>query len=251
VVKKAVPSRPPSDRRPKNLLLRALPAADFERLRPHLTTIPTPTRHLFYKSGAVIDSVYFPNGSVASVTAVLADGTMVETATIGVEGMVGIEAYLGTNAISPGETLVQVAGTDAERMTVSAFRAELTRRGALFDLIGRYAQATIAQMMQSAACNARHHVQERCPRWLLMTHDRVGGDEFELSHEFLAVKLGVRRQSVTVVAGTLQAAGLISYKHGHIKILDRKGLETASCECYAVVRRRFDDLLTWQRPVSD
>jgi CRP-like cAMP-binding protein len=244
MVKKSVPSHPPSDRRPKNLLLRALPAADYERLRPHLTTIPTPTRHLFYESGGAIDYVYFPNGGVTSVTAVLADGVLVETATVGVEGMVGIEAYLGKDAVSPGETMVQVAGTDAEELPVNVFRAELGRRGALFDLIGRYAQVTIAQMMQTAACNARHHVQERCPRWLLMTHDRIDGDEFELSHEFLAVKLGVRRQSVTFVAGTLQAAGLISYKHGHMKILDRKGLEAASCECYAVVRRRFEDLRT-------
>ena len=102
----------------------------------------------------------------------------------------------------------------------------------------------MVQTMQSAACNARHQIQERCPRWLLMTHDRVGRDEFHLSHEFLAVMLGVRRQSVTVVAGTLQAAGLITYKHGQVKILDRKGLESASCECYALIRRKFDELFT-------
>jgi CRP-like cAMP-binding protein len=232
-------------------LLRALPAADFERLRPHLRTIRTPTRHLFYKPGADIDAVYFPNGGVASVTAVLADGTTVETATIGVEGMVGIEAYLGKDAVSPGETLMQVDGTDAESVTKAALRAELARRGALFDLLGRYTQTTIAQMMQSVACNARHHIQERCPRWLLMAHDRVDGDAFKLSHEFLAVKLGVRRQSVTVVAGALQAAGLIRYKHGLVTVLDRKGLEAASCECYGVVRRHFDDLRTSQRPLSD
>ena len=111
------------------------------------------------------------------------------------------------------------------------------------NVIGRYAQAGVAQMMQSTACNARHHIQERCARWLLMTHDRVGRDDFELSHEFLAVMLGVRRQSVTVVAGTLQRAGLLTYKHGRITVLDRTGLEAASCECYAAIRRRFDSLL--------
>lgn len=251
MVKKSVPSRPPPDGRPKNLLLRALPAADFERLRPHLTTIKTPRRHLFHKYGAMIGNVYFPNGGVASVTTVLADGTTIETATIGVEGFVGIEAFLGKDAVSSGETMMQVGDTNAEKLTVTAFRAELARQGALFDLMGRYARTIIAQLMQSAACNARHHIEERCPRWLLMTHDRVGRDEFDLSHDFLAVMLGVRRQSVTVVAGMLQAARLISYKHGHIKVLDRKGLEAASCECYAVVRRRFDDLRTYNGPVSD
>ena len=145
---------------------------------------------------------------------------------------------------------MQVPDSNAERLGVAAFRRETRRQGAFAELVGRYAQATVAQMMQSAACNARHHVQERCPRWLLTTHDRVGGDEFHLSHEFLAVMLGVRRQSVTVVAGTLQAAGLISYRHGRVKILDRKGLEAASCECYAVVRKRFDAIgVGLNRPV--
>jgi CRP-like cAMP-binding protein len=138
---------------------------------------------------------------------------------------------------------MQVPDTDAERLGVVAFRREVARQGALYDLVGRYIRATVAQMMQSSACNARHHIQERCPRWLLTTRDRVGRDDFELSHEFLAVMLGVRRQAVTVVAGTLQKAGLITYRHGQVKILDRPGLEAASCECYAVVRRKFDALL--------
>jgi CRP-like cAMP-binding protein len=113
----------------------------------------------------------------------------------------------------------------------------------LYDVVGRYAQAALAHMMQSTACNARHHIQERCSRWLLMTHDRVGRDSFELSHEFLAMMLGVRRQSVTVVAGALQAAGLIRYKHGQLEVRDRAGLEAATCECYAIVRDRFESLL--------
>jgi CRP-like cAMP-binding protein len=148
--------------------------------------------------------------------------------------------------------MMQVSDTNVEQLSVAAFRREVSHQGAFADLVGRYAQATLAQMMQSAACNALHHVQERCSRWLLMAHDRVGGDEFHLSHEFLAVMLGVRRQSVTVVAGTLQGAGLISYKHGRIKILDRKGLEAASCECYAIVRRKFDAVVgDMNRPVAD
>jgi CRP-like cAMP-binding protein len=244
MVKNPVAPRPPPKERPKNRLLRALPEADFQRLLPDLKTIPTTAKQTFHTHGKPVEYVYFPNGGVASVTAVLSDGTMVETATVGLEGMVGIEAFFGKDALAPGDTMMQVPDTNAEKLSVVAFRRELGRQGALAELIGRYAQATVAQMMQSAACNARHHVQERCSRWLLSSHDRVGRDDFQLSHEFLSVMLGVRRQSVTVVAGTLQAAGLITYKHGRVKILDRKGLEAASCECYSLIRRRFDALLT-------
>jgi CRP-like cAMP-binding protein len=188
--------------------------------------------------------VYFPNGGVVSVTAVLSDGTMVETATIGDEGMVGIESLFSEGAIAPGETMIQVPDTSAEMMSAAAFRNESARGGALSDLMGRYAQIVIAQMMQSAACNARHQVQERCCRWLLMTHDRMHQQDFRLSHEFLAVMLGVRRQTVTVVAGTLQEAGLIRYTHGRVAVLNREGLERASCECYSVIRGHFDRLFT-------
>jgi CRP-like cAMP-binding protein len=242
MVKKSPSTRPPPDGRPKNSLLRALPAADFERLLPHLTTIATPHKHVFQKHGEPVEYVYFPNGGVASVTAVLLDGTMVETATVGVEGMLGIEAFLGKHALATGQTMMQVPDTNAERLSVVEFRRELARQGALFDIMGRYAQIAIAQIMQSTACNARHAVDERCPRWLLMTHDRIGRDEFTLSQEFLAMMLGVRRQSVTVVAGTLQAAGLITYKHGVIRVLDRKGLEAAACECYLLLRRHSEAL---------
>jgi CRP-like cAMP-binding protein len=239
MAKSASSNRRPADERPKNQILRALPSEDFSRLLPHLTTISTRARQVFHKRGEPLEYVYFPNGGVASVTAVLTDGTMVEATTVGDEGMVGIEAFFGDAVVAPGDTMMQVPDTSAEKLGIAAFRREVTRHGAFFDLIGRYAQITLAQLMQSAACNARHHVQERCPRWLLMTHDRVHRDDFHLSHEFLAVMLGVRRQSVTVVAGALQAAGLITYRHGRVTILDRKGLEAASCECYAVMRDYF------------
>ena len=239
MVRKSVSPHPlPS--RPKNRLLRALPEADFQRILPDLETIPVPAKYIFHEHGKPMNHVYFPNGGVASVTAVLSDGTMVETATVGVEGMVGIEAFFVKAPTAPGETMMQVPDTNAERLSIAAFRRELARQGALAELMGRYAQASIAQMMQSTACNALHQIQERCCRWLLTTHDRIGRDDFHLSHEFLGVMLGVRRQSVTVVAGALQAAGLITYKHGHMMILNRKGLEAASCECYALIRRRFD-----------
>jgi CRP-like cAMP-binding protein len=243
MVKNRPAPRPPPNGRPNNRLLRALPDVDFQRLLPDLTTISIATKRTFHKRDEPIEYVYFPNGGMVSITALLSDGSMVETATVGREGMVGIEAFFGTDPVAPGEAMVQVPDTNAEQLSVVAFRRELARQGAFYNIIGRYAQTAVAQMMQSAACNARHHVEERCPRWLLMTHDSVGRDDFHLSHEFLAIMLGVRRQSVTIVAGALQTAGLITYKHGHVTILDRKGLESASCECYALIRHKFDALL--------
>jgi CRP-like cAMP-binding protein len=137
---------------------------------------------------------------------------------------------------------MQVPDTNAEVMPVAAFRTELDRRGSFYDCIQLYSQGLIILMMQSTACMALHPVQERCCRWLLMTHDRVRRDEFQLSHEFLAMMLGSTRPTVSVVAGTLQKAGLIKYTHGRITILDRKRLEGASCECYRTVKDHFDRL---------
>ena len=231
---------PPADSRPLNHLLRALPAADLRRLMPDMETIAVRPRHVLYRSGERLKHVFFPNGGVFSITTVLPDGSQVEVATVGDEGMVGIEALFGADATAPGETFLQVPDGSAVKLSVTAFRRELARFGPLNTLMGRYAQTVIAQMMQSTACNARHQVQERCARWLLMTHDRVHEQDFHLSHEFLAMMLGVRRPTVTVVAGVLQQAGLISYKHGNVSVLDRKGLEAASCACYAVIRGHFD-----------
>jgi CRP-like cAMP-binding protein len=162
-------------------------------------------------------------------------------ATVGNEGMIGMSAFFGGNAM-PGESMVQVPDTDAERMDVNAFGRELSRRSALHDAINRYSQGTMALMMQSIACMALHHVNERCCRWLLMTHDRVKAAEFTLSHEFLAMMLGSTRPTVSVVAGALQEAGLITYTHARVTIRDREGLEAASCECYATIKAEFDRL---------
>jgi len=233
---------PPTSRRPKNRLLAALPAEDFRRLLPHLKTIPLRSKQVLHKIGEPFRSVYFLNGGVASITTTLSDGTMVEAATVGAEGMLGIEAFLSEDAVAPGDTLIQVPDTNAEMLSVNDFRREIAERGALHDLLGRYTQALIAQMMQSTACNALHQVQQRCARWLLMTHDRMYEQDFHLSHEFLAVMLGVQRPTVSVVAGMLQQAGLIRYTRGRVTVRNRKGLEATACECYAVIRAHFDRL---------
>ena len=232
---------PPADHRPKNKLLSCLPRADFARLRPHLRTVPIAVKQILHPRNEPIREVFFPNGGVASVTAVMRDGAMVEIATIGDEGLVGINAFFGTTLMS-GEAMMQVPDTNAEVMSVQAFRGELDRRGAFYKCIEQYSQGLVILMMQSTACMALHSVQERCCRWLLMTHDRIHRDDFQLSHEFLAMMLGSTRPTVTVVAGTLQKAGLIKYTHGHMTILDREGLEASSCECYATVKEHFDRL---------
>lgn len=185
-------------------------------------------------------AVYFPNSGVSSVTTVLGDGRLVETAVIGAEGMVGIEAFFSDAPVSQGEVMMQVPGTDAEMLPIEVFRQAITELPALRELVGRYAMAVLRQSMQSTACNALHAVQERCARWLLLTHDRVEGDTFELSHEFLAVMLGIARPSFSVAAGALQNAGIITYRHGVMRILKRNALEQASCECYARVREQFN-----------
>jgi CRP-like cAMP-binding protein len=232
---------PPAVTRPKNRLLAALPAEDFQRILPDLTTVPMAVRQVFQKRGEPTRYVFFPNGGVCSVTSTMKNGAAVEVATVGDEGMLGISALWG-DSVMPGECLCQVPDTSAERMSVEAFRRETDRRGALHESVGRYSQGALALIMQSTACIALHHVQERCARWLLMSHDRVRSDQFELSHEFLAMMLGSTRPTVTVVAGVLQKAGLIRYKHARITIVDREGLEAASCECYATIRAEFSRL---------
>jgi CRP-like cAMP-binding protein len=228
--------------RSPNKLLAALPAADYRRILPSLTTVPLKFRQVLHKNGARIDTVYFIGGGVASVTNVMSDGRMVEVATIGNEGMVGNTVFFGGRT-APGETFIQVGPGESQSMRVEHFKKELERRGALHDLVGRYSQALHSLIMQSTACNSFHSVEERCSRWLLMTHDRVGRDEFSLTHEFLGFMLGTRRPTVSLVLGTLHNAGLIAIGMKKITIVNRKGLEGASCECYGVVRSTFDRLL--------
>ena len=234
--------RPHLAERPKNRLLASLPVLEFNRLRPYLITIPIHARQILHHKGEALAAVYFPNGGVASITTLMLDGRLVEVATVGDEGMVGIEAFFGADAVALGDTMIQVPGTSADMMGVADFRRLIAAPGHFGALVGRYAQIVVAQMMQSTACNALHQVQQRCARWLLTTHDRMHEQDFNLSHEFLAVMLGVARPTVSLVAGTLQDGGLIRYTRGRVTVLNRAGLQAESCECYAIVRAQFDRL---------
>ena len=214
-----------------NLLLASLPKVDRERLVPTLDVVPLRLKELLHKPGEHIQYVYFPGGGFCSIVTVLEDGGMVEVATIGREGMVGVTAVLDGSPVSSA-TMVQGESDICYRMTSDAFRGEMDRRGAFYELLTHYSHAYVGFIMQSTACNAVHSVEQRLARWLLMAQDRMETDEFPLTQEFVAMMLGATRPTVTIVAGTLQRAGLITYHRGRVTVLDRKGLESASCECY-------------------
>jgi CRP-like cAMP-binding protein len=220
-------TRPP----PTNHLLAALPRDVCDRIVPSLDIIPLKLKQTLHKAGEHVDYVYFPGGGFVSMLTVLQDGSMVEVATIGREGMAGLPAALNSDP-SPSETFVQGAAKICWRMPAPAFRRELERRGAFHELVTRYSYALFAIVAQATACNATHTVEHRLARWLLMAQDRMEANQFPLTQEFVAMMLGASRPMVTIVAGTLQKAGLITYHRGQLTILDRENLEAASCECY-------------------
>lgn len=228
--------------RVRNQLLAALPAAEYSRLQPLLKPAPFTFKKILHRRGDRIETVIFPSSGVGSMVNVMADGRIVEVATIGNEGFIGDTVALGGD-IALSEVIVQVPGADALSMSAAAFRAEFDRRGPLHTVISGYLQALQSQIMQSAACNILHSVEERCARWLLMTHDRVHGDELHLTHEFLGTMLGARRPTVSLVLGTLAKAGLVQIGTKRITVVNRKGLEDASCECYEAVRTTFARLV--------
>jgi CRP-like cAMP-binding protein len=230
-------SRPPPSGNP-NRLLAALPADDYQRIAPALDVIPLKLKDILHKPGESIRDVYFPGGGFCSMLTVLEDGSMVEVATIGREGMVGVSAVLDGNPVT-SIAMVQGETDTCYRMKVDAFRREIEHRGAFHELMVHYAQALFGFVAQSTACNAVHSVEQRLARWLLMARDRMGTNDFPLTQEFVAMMLGATRPTVTVVAGTLQRAGLITYHRGHVTIVDGEKLEAASCECY----RAATDLL--------
>jgi CRP-like cAMP-binding protein len=224
-----------------NRVLTALPAADFDRILPMLSSFPSMARQVLQQHGKPIERVFFPNGCVASTTTLMEDGEMVEVATVGREGLVNVTALFVDRA-AVGEVMVQVPNGVIFAMPVAAFREEVNRGGPFLDLVNRSAQAFLFQSMRATACNALHQLEQRCARWLLETRDRVGADEFSLSHEFLSIMLGVHRPTVTVALGTLHRAGFINSRRGTIQVLDGSGLEQASCECYRAIRTHLEGL---------
>jgi CRP-like cAMP-binding protein len=224
-----------------NRLITTLPSGDRKRLLEALQPVSLTVGQPLYEARAPIEFVYFPLSGVHSIVSSTTDGGIVEIATVGNEGMVGIPVFLGGRS-APDEAFCRVPG-DLLQMRAARFREEVHRSLALRTVMLRYAQAFIHQIAQHVACNRLHSIVQRCSCWLLMTHDRVGVDEFVLTQEALAQMLGVRRATVTTAAGILQHAGVIRYTRGRITIVNQKKLERASCNCYRVMRREYSRLL--------
>jgi CRP-like cAMP-binding protein len=219
----------------RNHLLASLPPRHYERIRSHLEIVSLSPKQVLHNPGEPSTHVYFPRGGFLSITVVMENGTMVEVATVGREGMAGMAAKWPGRAGSPNTLVVVQGDTDScYRMQGEDFRREMDTCAEFTDMINLYGEAFLGVVMQSTGCNAAHRVEQRLSKWLLMAHDRMEAAEFSLTQEFVAMMLGATRQTVTVVAGTLQRSGLITYHRGRIQIVDRKGLEESSCECYRV-----------------
>ena len=228
-------------RNPKdNHLLASLPAAEWARWLPHLEWTDMPLGHVFYESGGVQSHVYFPTTAIVSLLYVMENGASAEIAVVGNEGIVGISLFMGGET-TPSRALVQSAG-HGYRLTSHMIKEEF-KRPPVLHLLLRYTQALITQMAQTAVCNRHHSLDQQLCRWLLLSLDRLHGNELVMTQELIANMLGVRREGVTEAALKLQKAGLIAYARGHIRVIDRPALERRCCECYAVVKTEYDRLL--------
>lgn len=223
-----------------NHLLAALPGEEYDRLLPHFEQLSFRVSDVLFRPDEILKYVYFPESCIVSLLTDLSDGYGIEVGLVGREGMAGVAIVLGTDT-EPKVATIQRTGT-ALRLRSSVLKEELKRGGMLQKYLLRYINMLMAQISQSVVCNVRHRVEGRLARWLLMHQDRAETNEFTLTHEFIANMLGIRRAGVSMVANKLRSAGLISYKRGLIKILDRKGLEAMTCECYSVVKEGFDSL---------
>jgi CRP-like cAMP-binding protein len=225
-----------------NRLLNLLPLDEFERLQPLLRKVELSVRDTLYEPHARVEQIYFPTNCVLSAVTIMADGSAIEVATTGNEGMSGLPAF-GVIGTSPHRVFAQIAGK-AWQVDATAVSKKLGELSKLREIIARYQEALLFQISQSVACNGLHVIVERCCRWLLMTHDRVDGDEVALTHEFLSFMLGCRRSGITEVLQNLQQQGLIRYGKGKITVLDRDRLEELACECYQNVREEYERMLS-------
>ena len=219
---------------PQNLLLASLPKGDLEGLSPHLARLSVKAHDVLIEPNELITYVYFPLTCMISIVTLLDDGTTIESATIGNEGMSGLSVFHGLD-ISRSRAVVQMEG-ETQRMDTASLRRFLADTPSLGLALGRYADALFSMLSQSGACNGLHSVEQRFARWILTIQDRVGRDEFTITQDFLGQMLGSYRPTVTLAAGALQRSGFITYRHGHVRILDRQSLEEVACECYGIIR---------------
>ncbi len=225
----------------QNHLLAALPTAEFDRLAPHLEPVEMLLGDVLYESGGRLQHVYFPTTAIVSLHYVMENGSSSEIAGVGNEGMLGISLFMGGHT-TPSRAVVQTGG-QGYKLKARLMLEEFNRAGLMQRLMLRYTQALITQMSQTAACNRHHSLVQQLCRWLLLTLDRMPTNELIMTQELVASMLGVRREGVTEAAGKLQQGGVISYRRGHITVIDRDGLESQVCECYGVVKKEFARLL--------
>jgi CRP-like cAMP-binding protein len=225
----------------KNHLLESLPEAEWKRLEPVLEEVDLPLGMVLYESGSTLSHVYFPTTAIVSLLYVMENGSSAEIAVVGNEGIVGVALFMGGES-TPSRAVVQSAGK-GYRLGAARMKTEFNLAGPVLHLLLRYTQALLTQMAQTAVCNRHHSLDQQLCRWLLLSLDRLHGNELVMTQELIANMLGVRREGVTEGALKLQRTGLIRYSRGHITVLDRSGLESRSCECYAVVKKEYDRLL--------
>jgi CRP-like cAMP-binding protein len=225
-----------------NCILASLPAEDFERLSPHLTRVTMRRKELLYRQDSVMDTVYFPGGGVCSLLKSTEEGLTTEIGSVGAEGVVSGDALFLSDQL-PCDVVVTMPGLYADVLPADVFKGEIRRQAALYNVVMRYSQAFMMQIIQTAVCNGLHSAKTRICRTLLSAHDRAGADEFAFTHDLVALALGIRRPTVTLILGELSADGLIQHRRGRIRIVNRTGLEGACCECYGVVRHAFAELL--------
>jgi CRP-like cAMP-binding protein len=235
------PMNPPTNPR-DNHVLESLPAVERERLFPHLQLVAMPLGKVLYESGAALRHIYFPTDSIVSLLYVMRDGATAEIAVVGKEGAVGVSLFMGGET-TPSRALVQSAG-HAYRLSGARLKAEFNRHGELLQGLLRYTQSLLTQMAQTAVCNRHHSLDQQLCRWMLLSLDRLDSNKLAMTQELIANMLGVRREGVTEAAGKLQRLGVIRYARGKITVLDRPHLERLSCECYEVVKRETDRLLS-------
>jgi len=226
---------------PQNSILNALPAAERERLFPHLQLVELPLGKVLYESGGRLRHVYFPTDSIVSLLYVMENGSSAEIAVVGNDGAIGVALFMGGETTT-NRAIVQSAG-HAYRLTGTRLKREFDLHGELLHILLRYTQALFTQMSQTAVCNRHHSVDQQLCRWLLLSLDRLDSNQLNMTQELIANMLGVRREGVTEAAGKLQKLGAIEYSRGKIKVLNRAQLERYSCECYAVVRKETDRLV--------
>jgi CRP-like cAMP-binding protein len=232
---------PESDPR-DNHILDALPDEERDRLFPHLSFVSMPLGKVLYESGETLKHIYFPTDSIVSLLYVMKDGASAEIAVVGNEGAIGVALFMGGET-TPSRAIVQSAGS-AYRLEGKRLKLEFNRHGQMLHVLLRYTQSLITQMAQTAVCNRHHSVNQQLCRWLLLSLDRLQSNELKMTQELIANMLGVRREGVTTAAGELQKAGVIRYSRGKITVIDRAKLEQLSCECYSVVKKETDRLLS-------